>query len=199
VRGFYHLSEVLESAGLQGPQVNTEILWTSHDGPIMIKDLECFEFDLNECLAPGFSHEDSGAGHNPVFSADVIFDRVSRQNVKCGDCLIKLLLNRVERGLEPMLPSNTSHPAEREILLKALLKYQYTVINPDALFVMVTDAEQIESAVLNRIVKKNRPVGQLCLNDDVQLEDPKQLEDLQNVMTELYTEMFPFPSRFEVQ
>jgi len=197
-RAFYHLPSVLESAGLHAPQVNTEILWTSHDGPVMIKDLECFEFDLNECLAPGFSHDDIGIGRNPVFSSAVMFDRVSRQNVKCGDCLIKLLLNRVERGLEPMLPNNTTHPSERDIVLKALLKYQYTVIEPDALFVMVTDAEQVESTVLNRIVKKNKPVGQLCLNDDVQLEDAQQLQDLQNVMTELYVEMFPYPSQFEV-
>lgn len=199
IRTFYHASDILEEAGLQSPQVNTDILWTSQDGPVMIQNLECFEFDLNECLAPGFSYEDFGQGHNPVFSTDAMFDRVSRQNVNCGDCLTKLLLNRVERGLEPMLPNNVTHPTEREIVLKALLKYQYSVIDPDALFVMVTDAEQIETAVLNRIVKKNRPVGQLCLNDDVELEDPQQLQDLQDVMTDLYFQMFPYPSPYEVQ
>jgi hypothetical protein len=54
-RMFYHVGDSLEKAGLNRPKVNIDILWTSLDGPLMIKDLDCNAFDTEECLGPGFS------------------------------------------------------------------------------------------------------------------------------------------------
>jgi hypothetical protein len=68
-RTYYRVSDYLQQAGLQAPQVNTEIFWTSLDGPIMIKDLECDMFDTEDCFAPGFSMQASdAAARSPVFS-----------------------------------------------------------------------------------------------------------------------------------
>jgi Stealth protein CR4, conserved region 4 len=199
-RNFYHVAQLLERAGLQGPKVNTDIDWTSLDGPIAIQNIDCHEYDVNECLAPGFSTSSSdNTGRNSVFSTALVFDRLVRQNPKCGDCLIKLLLNQVPRGLSPLLPHSDTQSAKRELAVKAVMRYKYTVINPDALFVMVTDAEQIDSTLVHRFIRgKKELTGQLCLNDDVATEDDKELADIQQVMTELYQGLFPEKSPFEL-
>ncbi|KAK5013830.1 hypothetical protein LTR16_004119, partial [Cryomyces antarcticus] len=160
----------------------------------------CVEFNVDECLAPGFSVPSSDDQHrNPVFSTATIFDRVSRQEPKCGDCLIKLLLNRVRKGLSPVLPHKDTQVAKRHTVTKALMRYQYTITNPDALFVMVTDAEQVENVLLNNYVHGSRQVpGQLCLNDDVATENKEQLQDLRDTMRQLFEGLFPQRSRFEL-
>lgn len=35
--------------------------------------------------------------------------------------------------------------------LKAAMRYRCIIINPDALFVMVTDAEQVDSTLISRL------------------------------------------------
>lgn len=196
-RIFYQIGELLESAGLGAPKVNLDIIWTSLDGPATIRDIECYEFNVNECLAPGFSTPHSDQFHNNhIFSTASILDRVSRQSPKCGDCLIKLLLNRAARGLSPLLPHAAQADA-RLTVIKALKKYQYTVMEPDALFVMVTDAEQVENVLLKRLVEKQKDVGQLCLNDDVATEDPQAIEDVRKVINKLFNGLVPEPSSFE--
>ncbi|KAK5168498.1 hypothetical protein LTR04_006625 [Oleoguttula sp. CCFEE 6159] len=199
-RNYYHVAQELGKAGLEPPKVNTDILWTSLDGPAAIRDTECVEFNVDECLAPGFSVPSSDDQHrNPVFSTATIFDRVSRQEPKCGDCLIKLLLNRVRKGLSPVLPHKDTQVAKRHTVTKALMRYQYTITNPDALFVMVTDAEQVENVLLNNYVHGSRQVpGQLCLNDDVATENKEQLQDLRDTMRQLFEGLFPQRSRFEL-
>ena len=198
-RMFYHMSDSLEEAGLEAPKVNVDVQWTSLDGPAAIKDIECFEFNVNECLAPGFSTPSSDRYHeNPVFSTASIFDRVARQHTKCGDCLLKLLLNRVEKGLSPLLPHADSQNEMRQTAIKALYKYQYTIVDPDAFFVMVTDAEQVENVLFKRLLKKRGKVGQLCLNDDVSTEDEGAVADVRRVMIKLLSGMVPEPSSFEV-
>lgn len=197
-RMFYSVGSSLESAGLEAPKVNVDTLWTSLDGPAMIKDIECYEFDVNQCLAPGFSSSSSDQRYkNPVFSTAAIFDRVSRQDPKCGDCLIKLLLNRKEVGLSPVLPKKKTHPKERETVLKALKRYQYTIVEPDALFVMVTDAEQVQNTLVNRFVNGDRQIGQLCLNDDVASDDTHELQALQKTMKKLFNGLWAEPSPYE--
>lgn len=197
-RHFYHVPQTLEAAGLKGPKVTSEVLWTSMDGPVMMKEADCTEFDVNECLAPGFSMVSNEPAHrNPFFSASVIFERVAHQMPQCGDCLVKILLHRRARGLEPLLPKKDKKSKEREMIVKVLMKYQYTVVEPDALFVMVTDAEQVETTLINRFVQKHNRVGQLCLNDDVSTEDERELEDTRNAMTALYRGMFPERSPYE--
>lgn len=197
-RNFYHVTQLLERAGLEGPKVNTDVQWTSLDGPAAIRGLDCSEFDVNECLAPGFSSPASDARTtNPVFSSTLIFDRLARQQPRCGDCLLKLLLNQRARGLSPLLPPKTK-PEQREMVVKAVMRYRYTIIQPDALFVMVTDAEQVDSTLVKPFVRHKKPLaGQLCLNDDVSTEDEGELRDVMSAMTELYQGLFPEKSPFE--
>lgn len=198
-RMFYHMSESLEAAGLEAPKVNVDVQWTSLDGPATISNIECFEFNVNECLAPGFSTSSSDENHiNHVFNTAAIFDRVARQHPKCGDCLIKLLLNRVEKGLSPLLPHPESQAQKRKAVIKALWKYQYVIIDPDAFFVMITDAEQVENVLFKRLIKRRGKVGQLCLNDDVSTEEETEIADVRKVMIRLLESMVPEPSSFEM-
>ncbi|KAB8627267.1 hypothetical protein FH972_026100 [Carpinus fangiana] len=196
-RTFYHVPDILESAGLEPPIVNTDILWTSLDGPVMIKNADCFDYDVNECMAPGFSIPSEEDAQNPFFSSSTILDRVSRQQPECGDCLIKLLLHREKKGLSPMLPLPDTQEADYEIAVKALIRYQYTIVDTDAMFMMITDAEQVESTLIKRFKKKRRMVGQMCLNDDVTTEDEGALEDVKLAITDFYESLFPKASPFE--
>jgi hypothetical protein len=198
-RVYYRVGEHHEEAGLQPPKVNTDVLWTSLDGPAMIKDLDCDAFDTEDCLAPGFSMASSdSAARSPVFSSAAIFDRISRQSPRCGDCLLKLILNRRRAGLGPLLPHPVKKQKQREIVIKALMKYQYSIVKPDAEFYMVTDAEQAEHALLRPYLKRNKKVGQMCLNDDVVTSDPNELDHLGKVMAALFEGLLPEPSSFEM-
>jgi hypothetical protein len=199
-RMFYNMNEALEKAGLEAPKVNVDVLWTSLDGPVAIKDIECFEFNVNECLAPGFSSPSSDETYqNPVFSTASIFDRVARQHPKCGDCLLKLLLNQVKKGLSPLLPHAETQKEARAVVIKALWRYQYVIVDPDAYFVMITDAEQVENILFKRLIKRRGKVGQLCLNDDVSTEEEQAVADVRKVMIRLFEGLAPDPSPFEKQ
>jgi hypothetical protein len=198
-RIFYRVSELLEDAGLKAPKVNLDVLWTSLDGPATIRDIECYEFNVNECMAPGFSSQSSDEHYvNPVFSTASIFDRVARQHPQCGDCLIKLILNRQVKGFGPILPHPDTQPKERATVIKALHKYQYTIVEPDALFVMVTDSEQVKNVLSKRLSHGNREVGQLCLNDDVTTEDRHAISQLRKTMKDFFESMAPEKSAFEI-
>lgn len=198
-RNFYHVRQHLEHAGLEAPKVNTDFTWTSLDGPAALINLDCSEFEVNECLAPGFSVSMSGyEGKNPSFSTAVIFERVTRQKPQCGDCLLKLVLNQVERGLGPVLPHKVTQAAEREIVIKALMRYKYTTVDPNGLFMMITDADQIDSSLTEKYVRGRTQVpGQLCLNDDVKTTEELELVDIRTAMTEFYQGLFPEKSDFE--
>ncbi|KAJ4024673.1 hypothetical protein NW752_003228 [Fusarium irregulare] len=200
-RIFYRVAKYHREAGLEPPKVNIDTQWTSLDGPITIRDIECYEFDVNECLAPGFSSPASDVNHRSVvFDTAAMYDRVARQDPRCGDCLLKLILNQKRSGLDPLLPPATMSN-ERALVIKALKRYQYSIVEPDALFMMITDTEQVEHMLLNRFLRGTeggkREVGQLCLNDDVVTTDPKELAGLQNAMLELFEGLLPEPSRFE--
>ncbi|KAF2646170.1 hypothetical protein P280DRAFT_388134 [Massarina eburnea CBS 473.64] len=197
-RTYYRVGELLEKAGLQSPKVNTEILWTAMDGPIMIKNLDCDAFDTEDCLAPGFSMPSSDtAARTPVFSSAAIFDRIARESPRCGDCLVKLILNRSRSGLGPLLPDIGKKSKQRATVVKALMKYQYTIVQPDAAFYMVTDAEQAEHTLVKPYLKHGKKVGQICLNDDVVTEDEGELQKLRNVMSKFFEGLLPEPSSFE--
>jgi hypothetical protein len=51
------------------------------------------------------------------------------------------------------------------------MRYHYTVVNPDALFLVATDAEQVDNLPMEPMLKAQNKlenqVGQLCLNDRV--------------------------------
>lgn len=199
-RNFYHVAQRLETAGLNPPLVHTDHTWTSLDGPSSLQNLDCSEFDVNECLAPGFSIARTDAKtFNPIFSSAVMFERVARTKPTCGDCLLKLVLNTVPSGLSPVLPDASTHPKEREIVVKALHRYRYVIADTNAQFVMITDAEQVESTLTMKYVNKKKTLpGQLCLNDDVTTEDEGELNMIQQAMNELYQGLFPEKSSFEL-
>jgi hypothetical protein len=197
-RIYNRVGKSLTTAGLEPPKVNTEILWTSLDGPVMIQDLDCDTYDVEDCLGPGFSIAASNAGaRSPVFSSAAIFARVARETPRCGDCLIKLVLNRRRSGLDPLLPHATTKPKQRAMVVKALVKYQYTVVHPDAAFHMITDAEQVEQKLIDPLVTHNNSVGQICLNDDVVTQDEGELDRLRRTMSRLFEGLLPEKSSFE--
>ncbi|KAH7392329.1 hypothetical protein DE146DRAFT_662244 [Phaeosphaeria sp. MPI-PUGE-AT-0046c] len=197
-RLFYRVGDILQQAGLERPRVNIDILWTSLDGPMAIKDLDCDVFDTEDCLAPGFSAPASDPqAHSPVFSSAAIFDRVAREIPRCGDCLLKLVLNRRRAGLGPLLPHPSKKAEQRKTVVKALMRYQYTIVQPDALFYMITDAEQVEHVLIKPFIKHEKKVGQLCLNDDVVSQEAGDLQALKEVMSRLFEGLLPEKSSFE--
>ena len=199
-RNFYHLPAALEKAGLTTPKVHTNTLWTSLDGPIAVQTAECEDFDVNECLAPGFSiATPESKGLNPAFSSALIFDRLARQKPECGDCLIKILLSQQSKGLEPLLPPK-SRPEDREMAVKALMRYKYSIVDPqNTLFAMVTDADQVDSTLTRTFVREKKPLpGQMCLNDDVEADDPQELQEVFEAMSELFEGLFPLKSKMEL-
>ncbi|THW21870.1 hypothetical protein D6D24_01462 [Aureobasidium pullulans] len=197
-RMYYYVAKSLGDAGLEAPKVNVETTWTSLDGPATIANIDCFEFNVNECLAPGFSSPSwDERSDNPVFSTAAIFDRLARQDPQCGDCLTKLLLNRVEQGLSPLLPHADKDAEHRQTVLKALKRYSYVVVEPDALFTMVTDAEQVQVRLIDRLADPDKQAGQLCLNDDVTTDNENELLALRETISRLFNEHWGTPSRFE--
>ncbi|KIX97762.1 uncharacterized protein Z520_06540 [Fonsecaea multimorphosa CBS 102226] len=191
---FYHVPSMLEEAGLRAPQVNTNSLWTSLDGPHAIRNVDCAEFALDNCLALGFLTDNSNTSHtNPTFSAAVIFDRLARQNPHCGDCLLKGLLQQTPSGLSPLLPHADTQAADRELVVKGAMRYKFIEVDPgDTLFVMVTDADQIDSTLYRHYVKEHKQLpGQMCLNDDVATTDEQELQDIQHAMRETLAGLFP--------
>ena len=198
-RQYYRVGDRLAEAGLEAPKVNTNILWTSMDGPVTIKDLEREAFNTEECLAPGFSMASSDAqSRSPVFESAVVFDRIARQSPRCGDCLLKLVLNRRRAGLGPVLPHPTKKPQQRDTVVKALIRFQYTIAQPDPSFHMVTDAEQARHVLLKPYIKHGKTSGQICLNDDIVTEDEAELEALKGVMKHLFEGLLPEPSSFDM-
>ncbi|OAP54919.1 3-O-alpha-D-mannopyranosyl-alpha-D- mannopyranose xylosylphosphotransferase [Fonsecaea erecta] len=198
---FYHVPSMLEEAGLRAPQVNTNSLWTSLDGPHAIRSADCSEFSIDDCLAPGFVTDDSATSRtNPTFSAAVIFDRLARQNPHCGDCLLKGLLQQTPVGLSPLLPDAETQAADRALVVKGAMRYKFIEVDPsDTLFVMVTDADQIDSTLYRHYVKERKQLpGQMCLNDDVITTDEQELEDIQHAMRETLAGLFPAQSRAEL-
>jgi hypothetical protein len=196
-RMFYQLSAIQKRAGLQPPLSNVNILWTSLDGPETIRDVKCHKFNIDHCFAESFDSPLSDRSHhNPDFTSANIFTQLSQRNPKCGDCLIKFILSTVPRGLEPLLPPK-SRRRERETIIKALLKYQHTIIEPEAQFVMVKDAEQVEAEIVERAIKREKHVSQWCFNDDVMTDNPGDVAKVNRVIQEVFRTLFPVKSRWE--
>jgi hypothetical protein len=126
-----------------------------------------------------------------------MFDRVGRQDPQCGDCLTKLLLNRVEQGLSPLLPHVNKDTEHRETVLKALKRYSYVIVEPDALFTMVIDAEQVRVRLIDRLADPDKQAGQLCLNDDVTTDNQTELMALRETISMLFNEHWSTPCQFE--
>ncbi|KPI39104.1 3-O-alpha-D-mannopyranosyl-alpha-D-mannopyranose xylosylphosphotransferase [Cyphellophora attinorum] len=197
-RHYYHAAAFLEKAGLEPPQVNTNIQWTSWDGPVSMQNVDCSDFNIDDCLGPGFSYVKESA-KNPLFSTTNVFDRAARQIPHCGDCLIRILLHQVRQGLSPLLPQADAQADKRELVVKILMRYKYTIMEPtNQLFVMVTDADQVDSTLTRKYVREGKQVpGQMCLNDDVSTTDEAELADTRQAMAELLEGLFPVKADWE--
>jgi hypothetical protein len=196
-RMFYKLPKMLKQAGLEPPISNVNILWTSLDGPATIKDTKCHNFQMDKCFAESFGSPVSDRSYqNPDFTTANIFAQLSRREPKCGDCLTKFLLSTTAKGLEPMLPPKSSS-RDRDTVIKALVKYQHTVMEPEAMFVMVKDSEQAEAELLERTILRNKHVGQWCLNDDVMTEDPDAISEVNSVIQTVFQTLFPAKGKWE--
>ncbi|KAL7625974.1 hypothetical protein AAE478_002743 [Parahypoxylon ruwenzoriense] len=198
-RIYYKLPQILQKAGLQPPKVNVNVLWTSLDGPETIRNIKCNNFSVDKCFGDSFASSLSDStSSNPDFAASNIFSRLSYQHPQCGDCLLKFLLASQPRGLEPLLPPRSSKHHDREVIVKALKKYQHTVIDTDAMkFVMVKDAEQAETELLERTIRKGKVFGQWCLNDDVMTDSAAQVGRVREVMTQVFESLWPGRGRWE--
>ncbi|KAK6080881.1 hypothetical protein SCUP234_04979 [Seiridium cupressi] len=198
-RMYYHLPDILRQAGLQPPKVNVHVLWTSLDGPETIRAIKCSEFTVDECFADSFGSPASDfSSPNPDFTTTNIFSRISKQRPECGDCIMKFLLASTPRGLEPLLPPKSSKRHHREIIIKALKKYQHTVIDIDAMkFVMIKDAEQAQMELLERTIRQGEIFGQWCLNDDVMTESPEQVGRIRDVMKTIFETLWPKKGQWE--
>ncbi|KAI2636271.1 hypothetical protein GGS26DRAFT_581180 [Hypomontagnella submonticulosa] len=205
-RTFYKLPQILAEAGLEPPNSYTNILWTSLDGPETLRTAKCADFNVDKCLGDSFAYPLSDAtAANPEFSASTVFTRLATQHPRCGDCVLKFALAGAARGLEPLLPrttatkkNKTKKQGDREMIIKALKKYQHTIVDTDAMkFVMVKDAEQAEAELLDRGVRRGKEFGQWCLNDDVMTESPEEVGRVRGVMAEVFERLWPERGRFE--
>lgn len=196
-RLYYQLPAIHKAAGLEPPLSNINVLWTSLDGPETIRHVKCHNFHVDKCFSESFDSPVSDASYNnPDFSAAHIFYQLAHREPKCGDCLIKFMLSTTQRGLEPLLPPKSKR-REREMVVKALIKYQHTVVDPEAMFVMVKDAEQAKVELLDRAIKRNKHVSQWCLNDDVMTEDNDAVAKINHVIQTVFTTLFPTRGRWE--
>ncbi|KAI1393178.1 uncharacterized protein F4822DRAFT_435577 [Hypoxylon trugodes] len=198
-RMFYKLPQMLQKAGLQPPNVNINVLWTSLDGPETIRNIKCGDFSVDKCFGDSFASSLSDTTTpNPDFSASNVFSRLSYQRPQCGDCLIKFLLSTQPRGLEPLLPLKATKPRDREVIVKALRKYQHTIVDTDAMkFVMVKDAEQAEMELLERTTRRGKTFGQWCLNDDVMTESAQEVGRVRDVINQVFESLWPGRGRWE--
>ncbi|RYP89239.1 hypothetical protein DL769_000144 [Monosporascus sp. CRB-8-3] len=197
-RMYYRLPQMLEKAGLEPPIVNVDVLWTSVDGPETIRNIKCHDFSVDKCFADSFgSPLSDDASQNTDFMASNVFSRLASQHPECGDCLIKFVLASATRGLEPLLPPKLK-PKERLVVIKALKKYQHTIVDTDAMkFVMIKDADQARMELLDRTVKAGKKYGQYCLNDDVMIEDEEEVSRVKEIMTAVFDELWPERGRWE--
>ncbi|KAI1085358.1 hypothetical protein F5B20DRAFT_132 [Whalleya microplaca] len=198
-RMYYKLPQILQKAGLQPPKVNVNIQWTSLDGPATIRNIKCNDFSVDKCFGDSFdSPLSDNASPNPDFAASNLFSRLSYQHPQCGDCLLKFLLADQPRGLEPLLPPKSTKRHDREVIIKALKKYQHTIIDTDAMkFVMVKDAEQAETELLERTIQKGKSYGQWCLNDDVMTESEDEVGKVRDVISQVFESLWPDKGRWE--
>ena len=121
--------------------------------------------------------------------------------------MLKTLLEQVPRGLEPLLPPRsvrTTQATTRQMIIKALVRYQYSIIKPNYIFVMVNGTISVREGLLNRLFgDKNdyipdRSVSQICLNDDVQTKNTTELNEIQDIINIFYSRLYPIKTDFEI-
>ncbi|KAJ8127738.1 hypothetical protein O1611_g5897 [Lasiodiplodia mahajangana] len=180
---YLKVAQVLRQAGLQPPNVNVNVLWTAVDGPDTIRKVKCDSFSIDKCLGDSFASPLSDeTSRNPDFAVSSVFGRLSHAHPSCGDCLLKFALAAVPRGLEPLLPSADTKPKDRDVIIRALKKYQHTIVDTDTMkFFMVKDAEQAKAELLERTIERGTAFGQWCFNDDVMTESPEEVDRVRGI------------------
>ncbi|KAI0436963.1 hypothetical protein F4803DRAFT_566431 [Xylaria telfairii] len=198
-RMYLKVSQLLQQAGLQPPNVNVNVLWTSVDGPETIRKVKCDSFSIDKCLGDSFASPLSDeTSHNPDFAVSNVFARLSHAHPSCGDCLLKFALVAVPRGLEPLLPSANTKPKDRDVIIKALKKYQHTIVDTDTMkFFMVKDSEQAKTELLERTVERGTAFGQWCFNDDVMTESPEEVDRVRSIMRQVFETLWPERTAWE--
>ncbi|KAI0431247.1 hypothetical protein F5Y09DRAFT_355166 [Xylaria sp. FL1042] len=198
-RMYLRVAQLLQQAGLQPPKVNVNVLWTSVDGPATIRKVKCDSFSVNKCLGESFDSPLSDeTSRNPDFTVSNVFARLSQAHPSCGDCLLKFALAAVPRGLEPLLPPADTKPKDRDVIIKALKKYQHTIVDTDTMkFFMVKDAEQAKADLLERTIERGTAFGQWCFNDDVMTESPEEVDRVRSIMRRVFETLWPERTAWE--
>ncbi|KAI0452046.1 hypothetical protein F5B21DRAFT_356391 [Xylaria acuta] len=198
-RMYLKVAEVLRQAGLQPPNVNVNVLWTAVDGPETIRKVKCDSFNADKCLGDSFASPLSDeTTRNPDFAVSNVFTRLSHAHPSCGDCLLKFALAAVPRGLEPLLPSADTKPKDRDVIIRALKKYQHTIVDPDTMkFFMIKDAEQAKAELLERTIERGTAFGQWCFNDDVMTESPEEVNRVRDIMRRVFETLWPERTAWE--
>ncbi|GAP92551.1 putative udp-glucose 4-epimerase protein [Rosellinia necatrix] len=200
-RMYLKVAQMLRGAGLQPPKVNVNVLWTAIDGPQTIHKVKCDGFHVDKCLGDSFASplSDDGAGsRNPDFAVSNVFARLAHEHPACGDCLLKFALAAVPRGLEPLLPPADARPADRDVIVRALKKYQHTVVDTDTMkFFMVKDSEQARAELLERTIERGAAFGQWCFNDDVMTESAEEVDKVRGIMRRVFETLWPERTAWE--
>ncbi|KAI0546355.1 hypothetical protein F4679DRAFT_598700 [Xylaria curta] len=198
-RMYLRMAQILRQAGLQPPSVNVNVMWTAIDGPETIRKVKCDNFSVDKCLGDSFASPLSDeTSRNPDFAVSNVFSRLSHEHPSCGDCLLKFALAAVSRGLEPLLPSSDKKPKDRNVIIRALKKYQHTIVDTDTMkFVMVKDSEQAKAELLERTIERGTAFGQWCFNDDVMTESPEEVNRVRDIMRRVFETLWPERTAWE--
>ncbi|KAI1154082.1 hypothetical protein F4825DRAFT_208351 [Nemania diffusa] len=199
-RMYFKVAQILRQAGLQPPNVNVNVLWTAIDGPETIRKVKCDTFTVDKCLGDSFASplSDETTSRNPDFTVSNVFARLSHEHPSCGDCLLKFALASVPRGLEPLLPAADDKPKDRDVIIRALKKYQHTIVDTDTMkFFMVKDAEQAKAELIERTIERGTAFGQWCFNDDVMTESPNEVDSVRGVMKQVFETLWPERTAWE--
>jgi hypothetical protein len=183
----------LEDAGLPWMIRAGEIAWASIDGPVSISERTCKRFNVTKCLGTEFGKPDRYPDSKT--SSKTLFETLSK-DARCGDCLIKVLLNKVSRGLSPLFPSAERQSWQRVLVVKALKKYQYILNVPKVVYVSVKNAEQLDDLSAHWF-QNYRDAEALCLNDDVRTENEMEIEQIRTSFHNFLLHHFPDPGLYE--
>lgn len=200
------IQTTLDLAGL--PKLNMQRpVWSSMDGPLHLSLLSADDcsatFLASECFAPGFESlpdSDSPMSDTEQFAVPHILQHFGVNKPKCGDCLIRNILNTSAQGLNPLLPAPTS-PLLRLRAIKAIYRYKYLITIPDAEFLMLFHpffAKDQFKQVTDRIDTERGLPAYLCVNDDVRELKDDEMETMKSILHEFYDRLFPIRMPFEL-
>lgn len=212
-----HFQNDLRNSGLPVPY-NQIPYWTSMDGPYFVfgvsdtntgkfegfnevkypSEIKTCDLDILECFGPNFGED------NYFITSDELFKILSFEKPQCGDCIINRLVRRSgSKGLDAFLP-DTSHTTqnrvllskknnERQLAIKAIMRYSYFMTNFDGWFVELNGPE-IGDRIFPDILAHHPP--QFCINDNINY-NPEAVKKAKIVFKDFLEEFFPEKSTYE--